>query len=104
MLRPSSPPTGSPQSSRAIAAATTFFEFFLWASRRKRAPGSVAGPNLRSTSMIENQTSSRWTWKGEKLWPTGMSSIVLMLTCAGCDAAQCTASAMFSASSGRMPA
>jgi hypothetical protein len=46
----------------------------------------------------------RCTWNGAKLCVTGIISIVLMLTCAGCDTTQYTASAMSAGTSGCMPA
>ena len=46
---------------------------------------------------------SRATWNGAKLWATGISSMVLTLTCGGSVAAQYTDPAMSPAVRGCMP-
>lgn len=68
---------------------------------------SISPPRILTRLPCPDQDGAgrfRCTWNGAKLWATGMSSMTLMLTYAGSDAAQDTASAMSAGPSGRIPA
>ncbi len=70
--------------------------------RHRTRDGAAAGETIRCYAKAHPR--SRATWNPAKLCATGMSSMVLTFTCAGCDVAQTTASAMSCAVSGCIPA
>ena len=102
--------------SAAPRSSTSSSSTRAWgASRARRRRGMASHHHARRQSPVHADARGalrlarpahvdRATWNGAKLCATGMSSITLMFTCAGCDAAQTMAPATSSADSGCMPA